>query len=160
MNVKLFLIIVLSLFITTTVSAQMLTKEEKRRVETLIDNVAARNGISLIRFTTDKDSYICEEFEELDTRPFFNGNLSQWLSQNMTYPLVAAENGIQGQVIVSFVIDTNGSITNVGIARSVDPSLDREAVRVVCAMPKWTPGYKNGVPVRVRISIPLSFRLQ
>lgn len=157
MNVKLFLIIVLSLFITTTVSAQMLTKEEKRRVETLIDNVSARNSISLIRFTTDEDSYICEE---LDTRPFFNGNLSQWLSQHITYPLVAAENGIQGQVIVSFVIDTNGSITNVGIARSVDPSLDREAVRVVGAMPKWTPGYKNGVPVRVRISIPLSFRLQ
>lgn len=157
MNVKLFLIIVLSLFITTTVSAQMLTKEEKRRVETLIDNVAARNGISLIRFTTDEDSYICED---LDTRPFFNGNLSQWLSQNVTYPLVAAENGIQGQVIVSFVIETNGSITNVSIARSVDPSLDREAVRVASAMPKWTPGYKNGVPVRVRISIPLSFRLQ
>lgn len=157
MNVKLFLIIVLSLFITTTVSAQMLTKEEKRRVETLIDNVAARNGISLIRFTTDEDSYICED---LDTRPFFNGNLSQWLSQHISYPIVAAENGIQGQVIVSFVIDTNGSITNVGIARSVDPSLDREAVRVVGAMPKWTPGYKNGVPVRVRISIPLSFRLQ
>lgn len=157
MNAKLFLIIVLSLFITTTVSAQMLTKEEKRRVETLIDNVAARNGISLIRFTTDEDSYICEE---LDTRPFFNGNLSQWLSQNVKYPLVAAENGIQGQVIVSFVIETNGSITNVGIARSVDPSLDREAMRVVNAMPKWTPGYKNGVPVRVRISIPLSFRLQ
>lgn len=151
------MIIVLSLFITTTVSAQMLTKEEKRRVETLIDNVAARNGISLIRFTTDEDSYICEE---LDTRPFFNGNLSQWLSQNVTYPLVAAENGIQGQVIVSFVIETNGSITNVGIARSVDPSLDREAMRVVNVMPKWTPGYKNGVPVRVRISIPLSFRLQ
>lgn len=135
----------------------MLTKEEKRRVETLIDNVAARNGISLIRFTTAEDSYICEE---LDTRPFFNGNLSQWLSQHISYPIVAAENGIQGQVIVSFVIETNGSITNVGIARSVDPSLDREAVRVVGAMPKWTPGYKNGVPVRVRISIPLSFRLQ
>ena len=157
MNVKLFLIIVLSLFITTTVSAKMLTKEEKRRVETLIDNVSARNGISLIRFTTDEDSYICED---LDTRPFFNGNLSQWLSQHISYPIVAAENGIQGQVIVSFVIDTNGSITNVSIARSVDPSLDREAMRVVNAMPKWTPGYKNGVPVRVRISIPLSFRLQ
>ena len=156
MKAKLFLIIVLSLFITTTVSAQMLTKEEKKRVETLIDNVAERNGSSLIRLTAYEDSYICED---LDTRPFFNGNLSQWLSENVRYPVVAAENGVQGQVVVSFVVERNGSISNIQIERSVDPSLDREAMRVVRAMPKWTPGYKDGVPVRVRFNIPVSFGL-
>lgn len=134
----------------------MLTKEEKKRVETLIDNVAERNGISLIRLTAYEDSYICED---LDTRPFFNGNLSQWLSENVRYPVVAAENGVQGQVVVSFVVERNGSISNIQIERSVDPSLDREAMRVVRAMPKWTPGYKDGVPVRVRFNIPVSFGL-
>lgn len=156
MKAELFLIIVLSLFITTTVSAQMLTKEEKKRVETLIDNVAERNGISLIRLTAYEDSNICED---LDTRPFFNGNLSQWLSKNVRYPVVAAENGVQGQVVVSFVVERNGSISNIQIERSVDPSLDHEAMRVVRAMPKWTPGYKDGVPVRVRFNIPVSFGL-
>ena len=61
----------------------------------------------------------------------------------MVHPVTAQENGVQGRVIVSFVVETDGSITDVKVARSVDPSLDREAMRIVKAMPKWTPGKKD-----------------
>lgn len=86
-------------------------------------------------------------YDEVDEMPSFPGGLNglmTFLSQNMVYPVTAQENGVQGRVIVSFVVETDGSITDVKVARSVDPSLDREAMRVVKAMPKWTPGKKMG----------------
>ena len=78
--------------------------------------------------------------------PYFPGGqngLMTFLTQNIKYPVKAQENGVQGRVIVSFVVETDGSITDVKVARSVDPSLDREAMRIVKAMPKWTPGKKD-----------------
>ena len=102
-------------------------------------------------------------YDEVDEMPSFPGGLNglmTFLSQNMVYPVTAQENGVQGRVIVSFVVETDGSITDVKVARSVDPSLDREAMRVVKAMPKWTPGKKDGKPVRVKYTVPVVFRLQ
>ena len=86
--------------------------------------------------------------------------LMQYLSSNIHYPAVAAENGVQGRVVVGFVVERDGSITDVNVMRSVDPSLDREAVRVVKNMPRWTPGKQNGSAVRVKYQVPVTFRLQ
>ena len=84
----------------------------------------------------------------------------KWLSDNMKYPPIAAENGVQGRVIVQFVVEKDGSVTDVHVARSVDPSLDKEAVRVVKIMPKWIPGKQNGSAVRVKYTVPVLFKLQ
>ena len=78
----------------------------------------------------------------------------------MKYPPVAEENGIQGRVVVTCVIDHDGSVTDVKVVKGVDPSLDKEALRVVKSMPKWEPGRQNGKTVRVKYSIPLTFSLQ
>lgn len=94
-----------------------------------------------------------------DRMPSFKGNVNQWLSQNLTYPAIAAENDIQGRVLVSFVVEKDGSISNVQLVRSVDPALDREAVNTVKRMPKWNPGMNDGQPVRVRCTLPVTFRL-
>ena len=90
----------------------------------------------------------------------YDYGLMTFLAQNMVYPVTAQENGVQGRVTVSFVVETDGSITDVEVARSVDPFLDREAMRIVKAMPKWTPGKKDGKPVRVKYTVPVVFRLQ
>ena len=86
--------------------------------------------------------------------------LKVWLSKNVHYPPVAEENGVQGTVLCSFVVERDGTISNARVAREVDPSLNREALRVVKSMPKWIPGKQNGKTVRVKYTIPISFKLQ
>ena len=98
--------------------------------------------------------------EQLPMFPGGDGALMGYLRDNIHYPTVAAENGVQGRVVVGFVVERDGSITDVNILRGVDPSLDREAMRVVKSMPKWTPGKQNGSAVRVKYQVPVSFRLQ
>ena len=102
-------------------------------------------------------------FDVVEQMPSFPGGmpaLMQWLSQNIKYPVIAAENGVQGRVIVQFVVEKDGSVTDVHVAKSVDPSLDKEATRVVKAMPKWNPGKQNGSAVRVKYTVPVMFKLQ
>ncbi|OZT04796.1 energy transducer TonB [Prevotella sp. 885] len=98
--------------------------------------------------------------EQMPMFPGGDGALMGYLRDNIHYPTVAAENGVQGRVVVGFVVERDGSITDVKILRGVDPSLDREAMRVVKSMPKWTPGKQNGSAVRVKYQVPVSFRLQ
>ena len=98
--------------------------------------------------------------EEMPSFPGGNGALMSYLNGNTKYPVVAQENGVQGRVIISFVVERDGSISDVKVARSVDPSLDREAQRVVKSMPRWTPGKQNGQTVRVKYTVPVVFRLQ
>lgn len=86
--------------------------------------------------------------------------LMRWLNNNMRYPEAAQQNDIQGRVIVNFVVEKDGSIANVKIAKGVDKDLDREALRVVKKMPKWQPGKNNGVAVRSYFNLPVTFRLQ
>ena len=95
--------------------------------------------------------------------PQFPGGQSalfDYLSSHIKYPVVAEENGVQGRVIVTFVVERDGSITDTKVAKSVDPSLDREAMRVVRTMPNWIPGKQNGSAVRVKFTVPVTFRLQ
>ena len=98
--------------------------------------------------------------EEMPSFPGGQGALMSFLSSNIKYPVVAQENDVQGRVIVGFVVERDGSITDVKVMRSVDPSLDREAQRVVRAMPRWKPGKQNGSAVRVKYTVPVVFRLQ
>lgn len=102
-------------------------------------------------------------FDVVEEMPHFPGGpaaLQAFLSSNTKYPVVAQENGVQGRVTVSFVVERDGSITDVRVVRSVDPSLDREASRVVRSMPRWSPGKQNGSTVRVKYTVPVVFRLQ
>ena len=102
-------------------------------------------------------------FEVVEVNPAFPGGdeaLMEYLKKNLKYPSIAQDNGIQGRVLVQFVVNKDGSIVEPQVIRSVDPSLDKEAMRVVSAMPKWTPGRQRGKPVRVRFTLPVTFRLR
>ena len=102
-------------------------------------------------------------FDVVEQMPSFPGGpsaLMQFLSSNIKYPVVAEENGVQGRVVCTFVVERDGSITDVRVIKSVDPSLDKEAVRVVKSMPKWIPGKQNGSAGRVKYTGPVTFRLQ
>ena len=102
-------------------------------------------------------------FDVVEQPPSFPGGqaaLLSWLSSHVKYPPIAEENGIQGRVIVGFVVERDGSVSQVQVIRGVDPSLDKEAARVVASMPKWTPGRQNGQNVRVKYNVPVNFKLQ
>ncbi|MEY8591913.1 energy transducer TonB [Butyricimonas hominis] len=108
----------------------------------------------------DDDGYEPDIFVIVEDMPTFPGDINKWLSRNVKYPVIAQENNIQGKVSVQFVIERDGSITDVKVLRSVDPSLDKEAVRVIKSMPKWKPGKQRGKAVRVSYTVPINFRLQ
>ena len=99
-------------------------------------------------------------YEYIENMPTFNGNLNQWLLQNMKYPVEAMNKKEQGKVIVQFIVSENGEVSEPKIIRSVSPALDKEACRIVLAMPKWNPGKLKGKPVAVRYMLPITFRLQ
>ena len=100
-------------------------------------------------------------FEVVEQQPQFpGGSVNGWLADHIKYPVVAAENGISGRVVVQFVVERDGSVSQVKVVRGVDPSLDKEAQRVISSMPKWIPGKQNGQAVRSRFTVPVTFRLQ
>ena len=99
----------------------------------------------------------------VEQKPEFPGGTAAmytWLSNNINYPAAASEEGIQGKVTVQFIVEKNGSISNVKVVRGKHPALDAEAKRVVSKMPRWTPGRNNGQPVRVTYNLPVTFKLQ
>ena len=103
-----------------------------------------------------------EVFEIVEQNPMFPGGneaLMKWLNKNLKYPASAQENNIQGRVMVQFVVNKDGSIVDPKVIKSVDPALDKEALRVVSVMPKWQPGKQRGKTVRVRFTLPVTFRL-
>ncbi|MCM1429792.1 MAG: energy transducer TonB [Clostridium sp.] len=102
-------------------------------------------------------------FEAVEQQASFPGGTSalmQWLSKNLRYPELAQQNNVQGKVIVKFTVEKDGSISNPTVVRGVDKDLDREAIRVVKKMPKWSPGKNNGAPVRSYFTLPVTFRLE
>ena len=102
-------------------------------------------------------------FTVVEKQPEFPGGMAElmkFLAKSIKYPVIAQENGIQGRVVCSFVVNRDGSIVDIQVMRGVDPSLDKEAVRVIGTMPKWKPGEQRGKPVRVRFILPVQFRLQ
>jgi protein TonB len=104
-----------------------------------------------------------EEFTVVEVMPEFPGGqaeMAKFLQKNIHYPDMAKEAGIQGKVYISFVVRKDGSVSDVKIIRGVDPSLDKEAMRVVMMMPNWKPGTQNGRPVNVRLNLPINFSLK
>ena len=105
-----------------------------------------------------------EIFVVVEDMPTFRGGdvnkFREWVQKRVKYPQIAAENGIQGKVFIMFVVEPDGSVSNVSVMRGVDPALDSEAVKVVESSPKWAAGKQRGAPVRVRFSITVNFQLQ
>lgn len=102
-------------------------------------------------------------FQVVEEMPEFPGGMAEcmkFLAKNIKYPTIAQENGVQGRVIVQFVVNKDGTIVDPVVVRSVDPYLDKEALRVIKAMPKWKPGKQRGKAVRVKYTVPVTFRLQ
>lgn len=135
--------------------------------ELKIDDIEARQStrIEMTQFTFEEETEEAEEiFIIVEDMPTFQGKDSnafrEWIAQNLKYPQIAAENGIQGRVFVQFVVNANGRVSDATVVRGVDPSLDQEATRVVMASPPWTPGKQRGKPVRVRFTFPINFVLQ
>ena len=103
-------------------------------------------------------------FALVEQKPMFQGGdanaFSKWVNQHLAYPDIAKENGIQGRVTLQFTVNTDGSVSGVKVLRGVDPSLDKEAVRVVSSSPKWTPGKQRDRPVKVTYTFPVIFQLK
>ncbi|MBQ6790910.1 MAG: energy transducer TonB [Paludibacteraceae bacterium] len=138
-------------------------------VETETIEVSTEETETEVVIAAPVEAPVEEEEEEVvfvvvESMPEFPGGqqaLFKYLSENVKYPVIAQENGIQGRVICQFVVNKDGSIVDVEVVRSGgDPSLDKEAVRVIKTMPKWKPGKQRGKPVRVKYTVPVNFKLQ
>lgn len=155
-------------------------EEEKqvKNTQEVMENEAAAGALDITEGTNDlnktiiKDEVIAEPKVEdeqpmniamVEQKPEFPGGeaaMYKYLGDNIVYPSAASEEGIQGRVVVEFVVGKDGSITNVKVARPRHPALDKEAVRVIKSMPKWIPGRNNGQPVKVTYTLPVTFKLQ
>lgn len=145
-------------------------------IEIVEDLEQATDDVDLIDATDNKDNtnpdynidnltYGPEETGEVvdflpsEDMPVFPGNVQKWIAKNVKYPMIATEMGIEGKVFVQFVVERDGSVSNIRVARGVDASLDKEAVRVISEMPKWKPGKQRGKAVRVSYTLPIAFKL-
>lgn len=159
---------------TNYVNKKEIPKEPVLTEEEIIGEMEFKveGGISYDKNIFDEYAIMVEEqpgkvqedkiFDVVEQQPSFPGGISamqNWIRENLTYPVVAQENGIQGRVILSIVVEKDGSLGDVKVARSVDPSLDQAAVQLVKKMPKWNPGKQNGMPVRVKFTIPIAYSL-
>ncbi len=142
--------------------------EDDKEVETIEINTEDKKD-EVVEIAAPIEAPVEEEEEEVifqvvEKMPEFPGGvqaLMKYLAQNIKYPVIAQENGIQGRVICQFVVNKDGSIVDVEVVRSGgDASLDKEAVRVIKTMPKWKAGEQRGKAVRVKYTLPVSFRLQ
>jgi periplasmic protein TonB len=121
------------------------------------------NGVDIA--TLDENQAITQEevdqvFGIVDQMPEFPGGelaLRRWIANNIRYPKIAAEKGIQGKVYINFVVEKDGSISGVRVLKSVEASLDKEALRVIVSLPRWSPGLQGGKPVRVSYNVPINF---
>jgi protein TonB len=104
------------------------------------------------------------DFVRVEEKPRFNNGdantFSRWVAEHLVYPEIAKENGVQGRVMLQFTVKTDGSVSDVKVLRGVDPSLDKEAVRVVSMSPKWTPGKQRDRKVKVTYTFPVIFQLR
>ncbi len=136
-----------------TASIEINTEDDKDKAVVISAPVAPR-------VIEEEDNVV---FQVVETMPSFPGGdmaMMKFMSENIKYPVIAQENGIQGRVICQFVVNKDGSIVDVEVVRSVDPSLDKEAIRMIKSMPNWSPGKQRGKSVRVKYTLPVNFRLQ
>ena len=147
-----------------TLSALFVLLGSNLRAQNVINPTNEKDGPTILRAVGDDSTTSDNEkvYQVVGQQPNFPGGkeeLFKYLAYNMIYPADAAKNKVEGRVLVTFVIEHDGSISNVNVVNSVYPSLDKEAIRVVSEMPKWIPGKANGKTVRVKYTIPITFRL-
>ena len=135
--------------------------------ETTIQSSEENNQAVEIKYVApvveEEEPEEAEIFMVVEEMPEFPGGMAEclkFLGKNIKYPTIAQENGVQGRVIVQFVVNQDGSIVDPVVVRSVDPYLDKEALRVIKTMPKWKPGKQRGKAVRVKYTVPVTFKLQ
>lgn len=128
----------------------------------------ASMGVEIMDYVENVEEEVVEEeaipFQLVEEKPSFMGGdanaFSKWVNERLVYPEIAKENGVSGRVTLQFTVNTDGSVSNVKVLRGVDPSLDREAVRVVSMSPKWTPGKQRDRAVKVTYTFPVIFQLR
>lgn len=134
-----------------------------------VGNIACAQNVPLIIDPDKVDQYLAERkdtinvYDCVEQMPSFPGGtqkLKEFIEENLRYPKELEETCIQGRVIVRFVVERNGKLSNVKVVKSVHPVLDKEALRIVKLMPRWIPGRQNGITVRVKCYIPIIFRLK
>lgn len=130
----------------------------------IVEDVEATQETRIARIERFEEDEVEEEvpFSICEFPPEFPGGmqaLTKFIASHVQYPEIARENGIQGKVHVQFVINNRGEVENVIVARSVDAALDKEAIRVIQSLPKWTPGMQRGKPVRTLFTVPIDFKL-
>ena len=129
----------------------------------VVNDPQVKYDLRLQKDDSDESNTSGKPFDVVEQMPQFPGGpaaLMEFLSKNVKYPQEAYKNGIQGRVIVTFVINKDGSISDAKVVKSVAPQLDEEALRVVHSMPNWIPGRQNGEPVNVKYTVPITFKLQ
>ncbi len=150
---------------------QVKNQEDIRENEAQLGTVDISEGVNDLNKVEVKEQVIAEPVVDdepvsiamVEQKPSFPGGeaaMYAWLSDNIVYPPAASEEGIQGRVVVEFVVGKDGSITNARVVRTRHPALDKEALRVIKAMPNWIPGRNNGQPVKVTYTLPVTFKLQ
>lgn len=125
-------------------------------------------GVEIMEYVEGPEEEEIEEeaipFQLVEQKPSFRGGdanqFSKWVNERLVYPEIAKENGVQGKVMIQFTVENDGRVTNVRVLRGVDPSIDKEAVRVVSSSPKWTPGKQRDRAVRVTYTFPVIFQLR
>ena len=129
---------------------------------TLAVKNTAEIGEKAVESSDPKKVFTGKVYDLVDEMPSFPGGLEElykWIDNNVQYPAVARENGIEGRVILKFIVEKDGSLSDSTVIHSVHPMVDREALRLVGQMPKWNPGKRAGIPVRVRYCLPIKFKL-
>jgi protein TonB len=135
--------------------------EEVEIESTEADQATVVNMVPLEDEKIEDDSdYIFRIVEDKPVFPGGDAGLMSTISKQIVYPEIARENGIQGRVFVEFVVNQHGEVEQVKVVRGVDPSLDKEALRVIQNLPKWIPGMQRGKPVKVAFTVPINFQLQ
>ena len=150
-------------------------KREKLVMKTIIllmmtvGDIACAQNVPLIIDPDKVDQYLAERkdtinvYDCVEQMPSFPGGsqkLKEFIEENLRYPKELEETCVQGRVIVRFIVERNGKLSNVKVVKSVHPALDKEALRIVKLMPRWIPGRQNGITVRVKFYIPIIFRLK
>ena len=134
---------------------------ETEKVTSAVKNTA-ETGEKAVESSDPKKVFKGKVYDLVDEMPSFPGGLEElykWIDNNVQYPAVARENGIEGRVILKFIVEKDGSLSDSTVIHSVHPMVDREALRLVGQMPKWNPGKRAGIPVRVRYCLPIKFKL-
>lgn len=155
---RLLIFAILSLVCAVNATAQEandMAKVEKLPFECAADVAQVDNDTTKVR----KRPFVCHINEVMPQFPGGDEAFCEYVKKNMVYPEEARKKGVEGSVVLTFSVECDGSISNIEIVKSTDPCLNEEALRLINSMPKWIPGSRNGKTVRVKMCVPVKFRL-